>query len=116
MLAAYNFVLSILTVAHFALSTAEQSKRVVTAWGLAEFYISTITVVGLFPVLSWNALVPDRRYGFVLDPLPIGTRTILNAESASVVTAIGISILAVSIFTGHTKDIASGIRRQSPTI
>ncbi len=101
LLSAYSFVLAIFTVAHFALSTSEQSKRAVTAWGLEEFYISTtITVVGLFTVLSWNALVPDRRDGFVLDPLPIQTRTILSAKSASVATALGISILAVNIFTG----------------
>ena len=101
LLAAYSFVLAIFTVSHFALSTAEHSKLVVSAWGLEEFYISTtITVVGLFAVLSWNALVPDPRDSFVLDPLPVRTRTILSAKSASVLTALGISIFAVNIFTG----------------
>jgi hypothetical protein len=103
LLAAYSFVLALFTVGRFAFSTAERSRLLVSAWGLEEFYISTtITVVGLFAVLSWNSLVPDRRDGFVLDPLPVRMRTILVAKSASVLTALALSVIAVNIFTGLT--------------
>jgi hypothetical protein len=101
LLAAYSFVLALFTTSSFALSTAAHSKLVVSAWGLEEFYFSTtITVVGLFAVLSWNALIPDRRDALVLDPLPVRTRTILTAKCASVATALAITIISVNVFTG----------------
>ncbi len=101
LLAAYSFVLAILTVSHFAQSSADPSKLVAGAWGLEEFLISTtITVAGLFAVLAWDAVLPDRRDSFVLDPLPLRTWTIFGAKSAAVVTALGISVIAVNVFTG----------------
>ncbi len=111
LLAAYSFVLALFTVSHFALSTAARSKLAVSAWGLEEFYFSTtITVVGLFSVLAWDASSPDRRDGFILDPLPVRARTILGAKYASIVTGLSVSIIAVNVFTGLSFPfaIASG--------
>jgi pimeloyl-ACP methyl ester carboxylesterase len=101
LLAAYSFVLALFTVSQFGLSTAGRSTLIVSAWGMEEFLISTtITVVGLFAVLSWNALSPDRHDSFVLNPLPLRIRTVLGAKSASIATALGLSIIAVNAFTG----------------
>ncbi len=101
LLAAYSFVLAILTVSHFAQSSAGHSKLGAGAWGLEEFLISTtITVAGLFAVLAWDAVLPHRRDSFVLDPLPLRTRTVFGSKGAAVATALGISVIAVNIFTG----------------
>ena len=100
LLAAYSFVLA-LTITHFTQSTASEAKLIAGAWGLEEFLISTtITVAGLFAVLAWNAMLPDRRDSFVLNPLPLRTRTIFGAKGAAIATALGMSILAVNVFAG----------------
>jgi pimeloyl-ACP methyl ester carboxylesterase len=100
LLAAYSFVLAVFTVSHFALSSGH-SKLAVSAWGVEEFLISTtLTVTGLFAVLAWNAVLPDRRDSFVLDPFPLRIRTIFAAKGAAIATALGISIVAVNVFTG----------------
>src|ERR1035438_8354390 len=45
-------------------------------WGFEEFLLrTTMAVVGLFTVLAWNALLPERRDSPVLGPLPIRIRT-----------------------------------------
>ncbi len=81
LLAAYSFVLAVFTVPPFALSTADHSKLVVGAWGVEEFLISTtLTVAGLFAVLAWNAVLPDRRDGFVLDPLPLRSQNHIRGQ------------------------------------
>ena len=101
LLAAFSFVLALVTVPHFALSTASRAHLLIGAWGVEEFLISTtITVAGLFAVLAWNATLPDRRDSFVLAPLPLRNRTIFSAKAAAIATALGVSIVAVNIFTG----------------
>jgi pimeloyl-ACP methyl ester carboxylesterase len=101
LLAAYSFVLALFTITHFTQSTASEAKLIAGAWGLEEFLISTtITVAGLFAVLAWNAMLPDRRDSFVLNPLPLRTRTIFGAKGAAIATALGMTILAVNVFTG----------------
>jgi pimeloyl-ACP methyl ester carboxylesterase len=101
LLAAYSSVLALFTIVHFSQSTTSEAKLIAGAWGLEEFLISTtITVAGLFAVLAWNAMLPDRRDSFVLDPLPLQTRTIFRAKAAAIATALVMSILAVNVFTG----------------
>ena len=101
LLAAYSFVLALFTLSGFAESPARHSTLLVSAWGVEEFLISTtLTVAGLFAVLAWNAVLPDRRDSFVLNSLPIRTRTVLSAKGATAATALAVSIIAVNIFTG----------------
>src|ERR1700739_4765544 len=74
---------------------------VILSWVVAHFLISTtILVVGLFGVLSWNALFPDRRDILVLSPLPVPARIILLAKLAAGATALALSISALNLFTG----------------
>jgi pimeloyl-ACP methyl ester carboxylesterase len=101
LLAAYSSVLALFTITHFTQSTASEAKLIAGSWGLEEFLISTtITVAGLFAVLAWNAMLPDRRDSFVLNPLPLQTSTIFWAKGAAIATALTMSILAVNVFTG----------------
>jgi CubicO group peptidase (beta-lactamase class C family) len=54
---------------------------------------TTMLVVGLFAVLSWDATFPDRRDVMVLAPLPVRPRTMFLAKVAAVGTALGLTIV-----------------------
>ena len=49
---------------------------------------TTMLVVGLFAVLSWDATFPDQRDAMVLAPLPVRARTMFLAK----VTAVAASL------------------------
>ena len=101
LLAAYSFVLALFTVPSFALSTASHANLLVGAWGVEEFLISTtLTVTGLFSVLAWNAIIPDRRDTFVLNPLPLRARSAFGAKCAATAATLCICVVAVNVFTG----------------
>ena len=50
---------------------------------------TTMLVVGLFAVLSWESTFPDRRDVLVLSPLPVRARTLFLAKVAAVGSALG---------------------------
>ncbi|MBI4909175.1 MAG: beta-lactamase family protein [Acidobacteria bacterium] len=54
---------------------------------------TTMLIVGIFAVLSWDATFPDRRDVMVLGPLPVRARTMFAAKVAAVATALGLTIL-----------------------
>jgi CubicO group peptidase (beta-lactamase class C family) len=54
---------------------------------------TTMLVVGLFAVLSWDATFPDRRDVLVLAPLPVRARTMFLAKVAAVASALGLTIV-----------------------
>ena len=54
---------------------------------------TTMLVVGLFAVLSWDATFPDRRDVLVLAPLPVRARTMFLAKVAAVATSLGLTIV-----------------------
>ncbi len=49
-------------------------------------------VVGLFAVLSWDSMFPDRRDVLVLSPLPVRARTMFLAKVAAVATSLLVSV------------------------
>jgi hypothetical protein len=59
-----------------------------------------MAITGLFAVLAWNVLFPDRRDSYVLGVLPVRTRTIAVAKAAAIGTALGVSLVTVNVFTG----------------
>jgi CubicO group peptidase (beta-lactamase class C family) len=61
---------------------------------------TTMLVVGLFAVLSWDATYPDRRDALVLGPLPVPARTIFLAKVAAVASALGLTILMLHCAMG----------------
>lgn len=70
-------------------------------WGMEHFLISTtMLVVGLFAVLSWDSTFPDRRDVMVLAPLPIRARTLFLAKVAAAASALGLTVVALNCFAG----------------
>ena len=100
-LAAFSLTVAMFFAPRFATSQIVREKLKVHAWNDVEFLISsTIVIAGLFSVLAWNAVLPDRRDCLVLGLLPLRTRTILSAKVAAIGTSLGIAIVATNIFTG----------------
>ncbi|MBZ5575140.1 MAG: hypothetical protein LAP40_01110 [Acidobacteriia bacterium] len=101
LLGAFSFVLTVLIVPRYVGSRLPLPQLAVAAWGDEEFLISTtMAVVGIFAVIAWNAVLPDRRDSLVLGPLPVRARTIIAAKVAAMLTALGISVAAVNVFIG----------------
>ncbi len=71
------------------------------SWSAQHFLIATtMAVVGLFAVLNWNAIFPEKRDILVLAPLPVRSGTIFMAKIAAVGTALAIAVLALHILAG----------------
>jgi hypothetical protein len=70
-------------------------------WTMEHLLIATtMVVVGLFSVLSWDSSFPDRRDILVLGPLPIPPRMLFVAKLTALTAALGLSIFALNVFTG----------------
>ncbi len=70
-------------------------------WSLQHFLIATtMLLVGLFAVLTWNSTFPDKRDLMILAPLPVRTRTLFLAKVAAVATALGLLIIALHALAG----------------
>jgi CubicO group peptidase (beta-lactamase class C family) len=67
-------------------------------WAVAHFLVSTtMLVVGLFAVLSWESMLPDRRDVLVLSPLPVRAGTLLFAKSAAIATGLSLTVIALNL-------------------
>jgi hypothetical protein len=76
-------------------------------WGMEHFLITTtMLVVGLFAVLSWDSTFPDRRDVLVLAPLPVLARTLFLTKVAAVATALSVTVAALHVFAGLTWPFA----------
>ena len=107
LLAAVSFILVILIVPPYAQASASQIAA--GAWGDQEFLISTtLAVAGLFTVLAWDSIFPDRRDSLVLGSLPVRPRTIFSAKAAATATGLGITLLAVNAATGVAYPFVAG--------
>jgi hypothetical protein len=72
-----------------------------SAWTLEHFLIATtMVVVGLFSVLSWDSAFPDRRDVLILAPLPVRARTLFLAKLAALGAGLSISMFALNGLTG----------------
>jgi hypothetical protein len=70
-------------------------------WGMEHFFISTtLLVVGMFAVLSWDSTFPDRRDVLVLAPLPIRARTLFFAKLAAAASALSLTVVALHCLAG----------------
>jgi hypothetical protein len=84
-----------------------RAALVINAWGTEYLLIATtMLVVGLFAVLSWDATFPDRRDVLVLAPLPVPARTLFLAKVAAVASALGLTVVASNF---HGTHFASGV-------
>lgn len=101
MLAALSFVLAVYLVPRYGTSPFPRVRLLTLAWLDEEFLIgTTMAIAGMFCVLAWNAVMPDRRDALVLGPLPVRIGTICRAKIAALATSLTVSVIAVNAFTG----------------
>ncbi|MGC1617394.1 MAG: hypothetical protein WA765_02780 [Candidatus Acidiferrum sp.] len=62
----------------------------------------TMLAVGLFAVLSWDSIFPNRRDVMVLAPLPVSVRTMFLVKVAATATALGLVVVLLHCVTGIT--------------
>ena len=81
--------------------------RMAGGWTMEHFLIATtMLVVGLFAVLSWESTFPDARDMLVLGPLPVRARTMFLAKIAAVATSLGITLAALHALAGIAWPLA----------
>ena len=70
-------------------------------WGMEHFLIAiTMALGGLFGVMSWESIFPERKDIVILGPLPVRRSTLFLAKLSAMATALGLAILALNCFTG----------------
>lgn len=80
----------------------------VSAWAIEHSLIATtMLVVGLFAVLSWDSIFPDRRDVLALAPLPVPARVIFLAKVAASASALGLTVLVLNGFTSLAWALAT---------
>src|SRR5262249_6571045 len=83
--------------------------RLAFLWSLEHFLIATTMLcIGVFAVLSWDAMFPGLRDVLVLGPLPVQAHTILSARVAAVATALGVAVVALHVPAGIAWPLALG--------
>jgi hypothetical protein len=85
-----------------------RAELLIAAWGTEHFLIATtMLVVGLFAVLSWDSTFPDRRDVLILAPLPVRTRTVFLAKVSASATALSLTVLALNGLTSLAWTLAT---------
>ena len=75
--------------------------KLAAARKLEHFLIATtMLVVGLFAVLSWDSTFPDRRDVLILTPLPVRARMLFLAKASAMATALGSAVLLLHAAAG----------------
>ena len=75
--------------------------RLVVNMIVQHFLIATtMLVVGLFAVLSWDGIFPDRRDLQVFGPLPVTPRTMFAAKVSAVAAALGLTVVLLHSLMG----------------
>src|SRR6187401_1818951 len=102
LLGAFSFMLA-LGALRMLIFTEPSPARTILGWQFQLFLFSTtMLVVGLFAVLSWDSTFPDRRDVLVLAPLPVRARTLFFAKVAALGSALGLTVVAINCGTGLT--------------
>jgi CubicO group peptidase (beta-lactamase class C family) len=90
-------------------SHMQSQLQQLAGWGAEHFLIATtMLVVGLFAVLSWDSTFPDRRDVLVLAPLPVRARTLFMAKVAAAGTALGLTVVFLHSAAGIVGPLALG--------
>jgi hypothetical protein len=101
MLAAVSFVFAVYLVPRYGTSPLPRIRLLTLAWLDEEFLIgTTMLIAGMFSVLAWNAVMPDKRDALVLGPLPVKTGTVFRAKAAALAVTLSAGVVAVNLFTG----------------
>lgn len=79
--------------------TAAQLRA--AAWSDQEFLLATsMAIIGVFTLLLWDALFPDRRDCLILGAMPVRIRTLFAAKLAALGAALALAVLAVNSLSG----------------
>jgi hypothetical protein len=103
LLAALSLVLVLATAPKYAglyqhLTAAQLHTA---AWADQEFLISTsMAIIGVFTLLLWDALFPDRRDCMILGAMPVRIPAVFGAKLAALGAAVALAVVAVNSFTG----------------
>jgi predicted permease len=101
LLGAFSFTFAIFFVPRYGLSTLPWDKLSRLAWVDQDLLISTtMAIAGMFTVLAWNNMLPDRRDCLIFGLLPVRTRTVFLAKLAALGTALGVAVVALNAATG----------------
>ena len=89
LLAAFSFTFAIYFVPRYGLSTLPWEKLSKLGWVDQDLLIATtMAIAGMFTILAWNNVLPDRRDCLIFGLLPVRTRTIFLAKLAALATAL----------------------------
>ncbi|MEI9973730.1 MAG: hypothetical protein WDO73_17780 [Ignavibacteriota bacterium] len=89
LLAAFSFTFSIYFLPRYALSTLPWEKLSRLGWVDQDLLIATtMAIAGMFTVLAWNNILPDRRDRLILGLLPVRPRTVLLAKLVALATCL----------------------------
>lgn len=91
------------TLMLFGIGKGRQSREalLISAWPAEHALIATtMLALGLLAVLSWDSMFPSRLDVFVLAPLPVRTKTIFFAKSASLAVALGFAVVLFNAVPG----------------
>jgi hypothetical protein len=86
LLAAFSLILVLATAPKYAglYQHLTPQQLHVAAWGDQEFLISTsMAIVGVFTLLLWDALFPDRRDCMILGAMPVRIPAVFVAKLAA---------------------------------
>jgi hypothetical protein len=87
----------------------------IAAWSMEHALIATtMLIVGLFAVLSWDSIFPDRRDVLVLAPLPVRANTMLLAKAASLAVALGAAVVTFNAAPGLALPLVLAPPSSSP--
>jgi hypothetical protein len=96
-------------------SRESQRMKLVAAWGIEHALIATtMLIVGLFAVLSWDSAYPDRRDALVLGPLPIRASTIFLSKIAALAVALSLTVAIFNAPSGLLLPIALAPHESTP--
>lgn len=113
------FISMLLSIAAFGFAGSHMAPAARLALTLVfeHFLIATtMLVVGLFAVLSWDSTFPDRRDVLVLAPLPIRARTMFLAKVAAVATALSLTVALLHGASGLIWPLAFAIQATPQTV
>src|SRR5580704_17637256 len=108
MLGAFSFTFCVYFIPRYAMSSLPWEKLRQLGWMDQDLLIATtMAIAGMFTIVAWNNVLPDRRDRLILGLLPVRARTILLAKLAALATCLGVALAAVNAFTGIAYPIAN---------
>jgi hypothetical protein len=85
-------------------------------WTLQHFLIATtMLLVGIFALLTWNSVLPDKLDIMILAPLPVRTRTVFRAKIAAVASGLALLVVSLHVLAGLVWPLAFN-RRVPPQV